>query len=246
MGTVTILSTIFFFSFGQSIHNLRFLLLISLINSLSFVSGTIATIEALKYISTSVAYPLIRLNTGIVVIFSIWYFGDRLSIFQITGIIIAITVILILTRLDDGSRVPMKEPRRAMILVFVALFSGVIAAISSKFAALNANLLGFMAVSYCISMIISFFLRKRIISKGGENSREALIIGFLIGLINFGGFYFLLHALSSGPLSIIISITGMYFVIAIIMSVIFYKEKLTPLRIVAISLTAFAIILMRL
>jgi len=222
-----------------------FLLLISLINSLSFVSGTIATIEALKYISTSVAYPLIRLNTAIVVIFSIWYFGDRLSIFQITGIIIAITVILILTRLDDGSRVPTKEPRRAMILVIVALFSGAIAAISSKFAALEVNLLAFMAISYAMSMIVSLGLSKKLGSVG-TNHNEALIIGFLIGLVNFGGFYSLLRALSSGPLSIIIPITGMYFVISIVLAFLFYREKLNAQRVAAILLTAFAIILMRL
>ncbi len=102
MGTVTVLSTLFFFALGQSAHNLKFLLVVALINSLSFVSGTIATIEALKYISTSVAYPIIRLNTAIVVIFSIWYFGDRLSSFQIAGIIIAVIVILLLTGLDNG------------------------------------------------------------------------------------------------------------------------------------------------
>jgi drug/metabolite transporter (DMT)-like permease len=245
MGTVTILSTLSFFVFGQSIHNLRFLLFISLINSLSFVSGTIATIEALKYISTSVAYPLIRLNTAIVVVFSIIYFKDKLSLFQILGIIVAITVILILTRLDDGSRVPTKAPRRAMILVIVALFSGAIAAISSKFAALEVNLLAFMAISYGMSMIVSLCLRKKLGSVG-TNHNEALIIGILIGLVNFGGFYSLLKALSSGPLSIIIPITGMYFVISIVLAFLFYREKLNTQRVAAIVLTAFAIILMRL
>jgi drug/metabolite transporter (DMT)-like permease len=245
MGTVTIFSTLSFWALGQSVHNLRFLLLISLINSISFVSGTIATIEALKYISTSVAYPLIRLNTAIVVIFSIWYFGDRLSIFQITGIIIAITVILLLTRLDDGNRFPTKSPRRAMLLVAVALFSGAIAAISSKFAALEVNLLAFMAISYAMSMVVSLCLRKKLGSVGA-NHTEALIIGFFIGLVNFGGFYSLLRALSSGPLSIIIPVTGMYFVISIILAFLFYREKLSALRVLAIVLTAFAIILMRL
>jgi len=245
MGTVTILSTLSFFILGQSVHNLRFLLLISLINSLSFLSGTIATIEALKYISTSVAYPIIRLNTAIVVLFSITYFRDSLSLFQITGIIIAITVILILTRLDDENRIPTKDPRRAMLLVTVALFSGAIAAISSKFAALEVNLLAFMAISYALSMVFSLCLRKKLGSVG-TNHNEALIIGIFIGLVNFGGFYSLLRALSSGPLSIIMPITGMYFVISIVLAILFYREKLNAYRVLAIVLTVFAIILMRL
>ena len=61
-----------------------------------------------------------------------------------------------------------------------------------------------------------------------------------MGLINFVGFYFLLRALSVGPLSIIISITGMYFVIAIILSAWIYKERLTIFGIAGIVLTVIS------
>jgi len=67
-----------------------------------------------------------------------------------------------------------------------------------------------------------------------------------MGLINFAGFYSFLKALSLGPLSIIISITGMHFVIAIILSVLIYKENLTLLRILGILLTIISIIFLRL
>ena len=104
MGTVAILSSLLFFVYGQPLDNIIFLIFISFINSASFLTGTITTIEALKSISTSVAYPVIRLNTAIVVIFSIVYFKDKLSVFQVMGIILAITVIFILTRMSFPSR----------------------------------------------------------------------------------------------------------------------------------------------
>jgi drug/metabolite transporter (DMT)-like permease len=247
MGTVAILSTFFFLLHDQRISDFKYLFLISLINSASFFSGTIATIEALKNISTGFAYPIIRLNTGIVVIFSIFYFNDSLSPYQAAGIITAIAVILILTKFDTAAKVSQRNFGRGLLLVFVSLFSGAIAAISSKFAAMNTNLLGFMALSYFMSMLFSFFIRKRLVSDRSEkNHNDSLVIGFIMGLVNFGGFYSLLLALSSGPLSIIISITGMYFVIAILLSSFIYKEEMGALRIAATVLTAGALVLMKL
>jgi len=59
------------------------------------------------------------------------------------------------------------------------------------------------------------------------------------------GFYTFLAALSVGPLSIIVSITGMHFVIAVLLSVIVYKEKLNRMRIVGMGLAMTSILFLR-
>jgi len=102
MGTVALLGFLSFITVKETVPDVFFLLFISLVNSVSFLAGTMSTLEALKHISTGIAYPIIRLNTGIVVIFSILYFKDSLSPYQIAGIIIAISVILILTRYGNN------------------------------------------------------------------------------------------------------------------------------------------------
>jgi len=249
MGTVTVLSTILLVGLREDFSHVPYLLFISFINSVSFLAGTIATIESLKHISTSMAYPLIRLNTGIVVIFSVVYFKDRLTVFQIVGIIMAIAVVLILTRHNNESQSPYRERNNAglgFVLVFVAIAAGAVAAISSKFAALHTHPLAFISVSYAMSTFFAFALRRRL---QGENEnpvhRDALTIGFMMGIVNFGGFYFLLKALAVGPLSIIASITGLYFVIAIVLAALIYKEKITLPGWLAIVLTIGAITLMR-
>jgi drug/metabolite transporter (DMT)-like permease len=249
MGTVALIGFLSFIAMKETVPDVLFLLFISLINSASFLAGTMATIEALKHISTSIVYPVIRLNTGIVVIFSILYFKDSLSVYQIAGIIIAISVIVILTRYGNNGayeKIHERNIKAGFVLIFTALFSGAIAAISSKFAALHTGPLGFIAVSYTMSTLFSLGLRKRLQGKQeNPSNRDALIIGFCMGLVNFVGFYCLLRALSGGPLSIIISITGMYFVIAIIFSTWIYKEQLTILRVAGIVLTVISITLMR-
>jgi uncharacterized membrane protein len=107
--------------------------------------------------------------------------------------------------------------------------------------------MAFIAISYMASTLFAFGLRNKLqTEEANENPKDALIIGFFMGVINFAGYYSFLKALSTGPLSIIASITGMHFVIAIILSALIYKEKLTASRILGVSLTIVSIILLRL
>jgi len=245
MATVTVLSVFFFLSLKEPVSNVWMLVLTALINSASFVLGTITHIEALKHVPSSVVYPIIRLNMVVVVLFSIFFFDDQVSLHQGLGILFAIAVIVILTR-DAEEEGTFRSVRRGLFLVFVSLISGSVASISSKFAAIYSSKLGFMALSYFLGALFSAAL----INQSGEkesrgNLKEAFLIGLLMGLINFVGFYTFLTALSVGPLSIIVSITGMHFVIAVLLSVIVYKEKLSRMRILGLCLTVVSIVFLR-
>ncbi len=246
MATVAILSSTLFLLLGESVSDITFLIFIALVNSGAFLVATITHIEALKHIPTSVAYPIIRLNAVVVVIFSIFFFKDHLSLFQGIGIVLALAVIVILALGINDNNAPQKNIRRGFIFVVIALFGGAAAAISSKFAASYTNKMAFIAVSYIASTLFSLGLRKKLETEEAHKThKDALIIGVIMGLINLAGYYSFLKALSTGPLSIIASITGMHFVISIILSALIYKEKLTLLRILGIFLTVLSIILLR-
>jgi len=246
MATVAILSSTLFLLLGESVSDITFLIFIALVNSGAFLVATITHIEALKHIPTSVAYPIIRLNAVVVVIFSIFYFKDRLSLYQGIGIVLALAVIVILAVGINDNNAPQKNIKRGFIFVLIALFGGAAAAISSKFAASYTNKMAFIAVSYIASTLFSLGLRKKLETEEARKThKDALIIGVIMGLINLAGYYSFLKALSTGPLSIIASITGMHFVISIILSALIYKEKLTLLRILGMFLTVLSIILLR-
>ena len=246
MATVAILSSTLFLLLGESVSDITFLIIIALVNSGAFLVATITHIEALKHIPTSVAYPIIRLNAVVVVIFSIFYFKDRLSLYQGIGIVLALVVIVILAVGINDNNAPQKNIKRGFIFVLIALFGGAAAAISSKFAASYTNKMAFIAVSYIASTLFSLGLKKKLETEEARKThKDALIIGVIMGLINLAGYYSFLKALSTGPLSIIASITGMHFVISIILSALIYKEKLTLLRILGIFLTVLSIILLR-
>jgi uncharacterized membrane protein len=53
-------------------------------------------------------------------------------------------------------------------------------------------------------------------------------------------------ALSKGPLSLVASITGMHFVVSVLLSILIYREKLTSARVVGFFLTILSIVLLSL
>jgi drug/metabolite transporter (DMT)-like permease len=246
MTTVTVLSVVLFFLRGESISNAKMLWLTAALNSGSFLLGTITHIEALKHIPAALVYPVIRLNMVIVVVFSLFYFHDRLSVYQGMGIALAIAVILILTRDMADKKTDYGNIKKGLTLVSISVISGSVASISSKLAALYANKLAFMALSYFMGACFSLALASRL-NRGSANKnyKEALTLGFLMGLINFVGFYAFLKALSAGPLSIIVSIVGMHFVIAVILSALIYKERMAFLRVLGTLLAVVSILLLR-
>ena len=246
MGTVAFLSTSLWLTSDETLKNLSWLLILSLINSLTFFIDTIVTIEALRYLPTNVVYPLTRMSAVLVVIFSLLYFHDHLNAYQATGVIMAIGVILTLTRFTDQERRENRNFRKGFLLISLAVLTGAVAAVSSKFAALYTNQMAFIALTYTLSMMFSLGLRKPF-EKEGASPRygEALLIGFFIGLVNFGAFFALLQAMVRGPLSIIIPVVGMNFVIANILAAVFYREKLTWVKGLGILMTVISLALMK-
>ena len=246
MVTVSLLGILFFFIRHERLEHTTYLLVVSCINGTAFVIGTISTIEALKYISGNVVYPLTRLGTVIVVIFSIFYFSDEPSLFQCIGLIIAIPVITFFAWYGDDTVSGPGIPKRGILLALIALISGAVAAISSKFAAVHVNPYAFIALSYITGTLLTYPLGE-ILQKERvhDNLKKSLFIGAIIGVVNFAGFLSLMKALAEGPLSLIISITGMHFVIAIILSAMIFSERITIRKAAAIAMTIATVVLMR-
>jgi drug/metabolite transporter (DMT)-like permease len=246
MATVAILSSILFVVREESVANIRFLLFVALVNSAAFLLATVTHIEALKNIPASVAYPIIRLSAVLVVIFSILFFKDRPSLYQVIGILLAMVVIVLLTRESGDETTSYGKRRTGFLCIFVALVAGGVAIISSKFAAMYTDKMAFIAISYIASSVFALGLRRRLQTEEVNKSpKDAILIGLVMGLINLAGYYAYLKALSTGPLSIITAITGMHFIISIILSALIYKEKLMPSRILGISLTIASIMLLK-
>lgn len=246
MGTVAVLSWCAWLAGGQGFVRPWGLLAVALANSLGFLVSALATIEALRELPASVTYTVTRLSTVLVVLFSLFYFRERLTSAQGAGVVLALAVILLFARSRGESAGGSGNYRRGFALALLAVLGGAAASISSKFAALHVDKFGFMAVSYTLSAAFSLLAKsKLLIGRPGQRARPALWIGLAMGLTNFVGYYALLKALAVGPLSIIAPLTSMYFVMAILLSLLFYRERLTALRAAGVMLTVLSIVLMK-
>ncbi len=246
MGTVTVMSGGVFLVSGEPVGDVSALLLMSLINSVSFALATVAHMEALRHLPAGITFPLTRLSILAVILFSILFLGEQPDPFQWAGIVTGFGVVLVLAR-DAGSEVrPQGDLRTGLIFVAVCILCGAAAAISSKFAALATSKAAFMALSYLLGMVLSLAIeRKWRRAPSSGRPATAVRLGLSMGVLNFFGFYAFLIALESGPLSVIVLITGMHFVIAIALSALIYRERLTPHRLLGLVLTVLAIFLLR-
>ena len=247
MSTVAVLSTALCIIRREIIDNGTVLIILSLINGTAFAVSAVSTMEALKRIPAGTAYPIIRLNTLVVVVFSLIYFGERPTGLQIAGMGTALVAIIYIARFTDADGPSVQRRGSGLAFAVLSLLAGAAAALSSKFAAMQTNILVFIAASYAVSTVFSLVLRRPFRKARHTASLGAtVIIGLSMGLLNFAGFFAFMTALSTGPLSIIICITGVYFTVAIALSALIYRERLTRSRLTGIVLAALSVILMRL
>jgi drug/metabolite transporter (DMT)-like permease len=247
MATVTVISCTIFFLRGRPVPDYSFLLLVGLVNSLAFLLATVTHIEALKKLPARIAYPLIRLDAVLVVVISFLFFHEQVNGRQQIGIALALAAVLLIARERAGDADSVRKTVLGFLFVGAAILAGTAAAISSRYAALGTDKIAFMAVSYGFSTVFigGFGKRGRRQVQISAGSRESLRIGCIMGILNIVGYYAYLEGLSRGPLSLITVITSMHFVIAIVLSVLIYRERPTPLGITGIALTIVSLVLLR-
>lgn len=246
MATVTVISTAAFFAGGAEVKDLRALLLAGFANSLAFLAATLSHIEALKRLPAAIAYPLIRLDAVLVVVISIVFFHESMLGRQGIGIFIAVFAAVLVARGRNRIQTPFAPSSRGFLFVAMAILAGTAAAVSSRFAVLHTDKTAFIAVSYGLSTIFAFFMgRGSVNGKVPERFRSSLFIGVSMGILNVAGYYAYLEGLSRGPLSLVTVITGMHFVVAVIFSLLIYRERLSPVSFAGIVLAVLSLVLIR-
>lgn len=246
MAAVALLSFILWAYLRESPGSLSVLIMLAVVNSLTFLAATMTCIEALRYISATTVYSFVRLNLVLVTIFSFVWFDDHLSWIQVAGIGIALCAILALTRGMNPQGIWHKPAKIGFIYAGISLLASTVAAISSKFAAISVGKLPFLAIVYSIAALASLPLARRETACDPKNRVLTIVIGLAMGVLNFFGYYAFLAALSMGPLPLVASITGMHFVVSVVLSFIIYGEKLTRELVIGFFLTMISIILLKL
>lgn len=248
MLTVATLSGLYIF-YAQISINLNFTtILLSLLNSFTFSCATIAHINALKYSPSPIVYPYIRLNIVLVVLYSYFILREPITLSQFMGIILSLITLFFMSYEFKPTTKATKFFNFGFFWATIALICGAASSISCKYGSIYVDKLVFIFLSYIFSTIFLFlgFWLFNINNSIANNKTTflAIIIGISMGILNIFGFYCYLMALSSGPLSIVATINGMHFVLGVVLSSIFFKEKINMKNAVGILLTIIALMLL--
>ncbi len=243
MTTVAILSYIFWAYLKEPIGNLTALIILAIVNSLTFLTATMSFIEALKSVPATTAYSVARLNLVILTMFSFVWFHDRLSVWQICGIAVALAAMLILP--GEPGRGSTGTLKKGFSFLIISLFASVIAAISSKYAAMYVGKLSFLAFVYSIAALSSASLFKRSSINMPQRYKVAptIIIGIAMGIQFCRLLCFSLHCQRPSCSRCIHNRDAFCYIRNSL--VLIYREKLTFSRIIGFLLTIASLILLR-
>lgn len=243
--TVFCLSLITILVRGSSFENLRLILLLTLGNGCFFLMGNVLKVESLRYVPSSVAFPLNKMNVLFVLLIAVAVFGERPGWIQLLGIAVACTMIFT-ARKKPRAGVAGSRYSRGFIM---ALLAGLCTAVSVSFGRVAArspiDRLPYVMFSYGLVALLSYVWNRGVRKGRYDIQPVAIAIGVGAGCLNFVGYLLVLQAFSKGPLSLIHPIFAMAIIIPITLSVIIFREKFTRRNALAVVLCLISVFLLR-
>lgn len=243
MITVEILALITFIFKGLSVSNLIITLSLGIIFATFFFLKTIGQLKALEFLPTNKVFPIVTTSVLIAVFYGVVFFKDSLKITQYLGIgVILFSIYLIRQHSKKSKRYHLEK--RGFIFVALAILAGGALTITNKYAGILTNLSFFIMITYLFSVFISFgFYKTKKHTK--SDTKQAVKNGILIGLVNFLGFYSILSAMKTGPLSLVASINTTFPLISILLAKKVHKEELSLKQIALAISVILGVILLR-
>ena len=187
---------------------------------------------------------LSRVSLVIPVLFFLIFFGEKISPWQILGIVLSI-VAIVLINFKKG--VPL---RKGSLLLPLVVFLGygvidILLKLAQDHISKSAETYHVLTTSIFLMAGIYGVLFKLI--KGIELSKRAMRVGVFLGLINYYSIFFLFEALEHSGISstIIFPLNGVLILLgANVSSILLFKEQLGFRKLIALGLAVAAIILL--
>ena len=225
--------------------NLPATLLWSIIGGTFSLTGNLLLIESMKHQSAGICSTIYRLNLVAVVIGANFLLGESLSFQQYLGVAAAAAAVFCFFSFEK------KDSQKALLGLGLALTASLLRAgmgLSYKYGIMqgadsNAISIG-TSIFWIFGGVIYALIRKEPIR--ASFNKYMLITGAVSGIFVSGIVFFMASALKYGDASVVLTIAQMSFIGTLALSVIFLKEKLTPLKITGIICGIVSILLLTL
>ncbi|MFK7780433.1 MAG: hypothetical protein QM490_04860 [Candidatus Gracilibacteria bacterium] len=221
------------------------LFLLITLRIIAALQKNIFIIDSLKYIESGLFFPIFK----IIYIFSSFIIGmllfdEYLGITEHLAIFLGILMIILLSNKDEKKK--QINYRKGIIYLLLANFALLFSSSINKYiASIDFDLPTYLFYSSVIGCVYLIFTKRGIYKKStNEQILRELKYGLIRGFFIYFGFISIILAYKEGPLVLVGMISSIAILIPIVLSIIFYKEKLTINKILAFILFIIIIIIL--
>ncbi|MCA9459331.1 MAG: EamA family transporter [Nanoarchaeota archaeon] len=229
-----------FLSFNlENLDSLLFIIFLAFINSLFYFFATLTRIESLKYIDTTIYFPLYKTFSPIfIALISYFIFTENLTRFEFIGIISGILVPLLLINQAENKK--QKNMKKGLIYLLIGIIFVLITTSTGKIIMeKDLNLYIYIFFTPLFGLVFSYFTYKKTYNEN-HSSHKLKRIGILNGFFYFIMFYTFTLSMK-GNLAIVYTINSFSLLIPILLSVFIYKEHFDKKKTLAIILTILSL-----
>lgn len=235
---VTLLTVI-----SQSFFVLAFVL------GLIFISSLFVIAEVTAKQGISVAQVSNRMSVVIPISIAILLYGDSITLLKIIGILLALAAVYLVSHKTESNTRESKFWWLFPVLIFVC--SGTIDSsinYAQRYLVNDSNFDVFLSAIFSCAFVFGIIILSfQLITKKQSFQIKSVPYGFVLGIINYSTMFFIIKALSSGVMepSILFPINNLSILtLSTIISVLFFKEKLSTKNWIGITLSVLAIFIL--
>lgn len=201
------------------------------------------SVLTLKDVSSSIMFISTRIFPAIFLLFiSIFLFYENLKTFELIGLLLGIITFIFLYDPTDTAK-KNSNFKRGIKYLSLNIITGTLLIVFIKYAiSINVLYTLFLYSSFCFLFFYLEGLYKRKIYFQNIKNKQNMLYGFLFALFFIISNYFLFLALNLANTAVVYKIFSYEIFIPIILSIIFYKEKITIRKLIAIILTVVSLL----
>jgi drug/metabolite transporter (DMT)-like permease len=213
--------------------------------ALGSAGGNYTFSKGMRYGPAGLTSAFAKANIVIVILISALYYGESISEREILGILFFFAAMLVVN-IKFGNTDKTTSGRWFLIMtsciVLLSFRNGGLKVVNEM--NISGVLVVAAAYSYCTGLFLALIIKNlNKPSTAKASKRKTMAIGAAVGVVSYGGLYFYMEALKSGPGSIVVTIFSLDMFFILLLSFLFFDERLTRNQLIGFLLSAIGLTL---
>jgi phosphonate utilization associated putative membrane protein len=181
--------------------------------------------RAYEHAPVAFVYPLVRSSPVLIALWSTLFLGETLGAFAWSGILVSVVGLVVLARVGASA-----QDGRALPWALLAMFATSIYSLTDRAATAHipsfGGLVGFVSIGYFASWLALTIDLRRTTGAWWPRARIGLPVAVVGGLCVGLAYALVIHAMRSMPAAIVVAFTNTGIVLASLISIFVFKERL--------------------